>query len=47
MHKILEQHQLLVLVEVTHEHKELRSLRGYFGPPMRPKNEIGFSPNSS
>ena len=27
--------------------KELRALRGYFGPPMRPKNEIRFSPNSS
>ena len=27
--------------------KELRALRGYFGPPMRPKNEIHFSPNSS
>ena len=27
--------------------KELRALRGYFGPPMRPKNEICFSFNSS
>ena len=27
--------------------KELRALRGYFSPPMRPKNEIRFSPNSS
>ena len=26
--------------------KELRAFRGYFGPPMRPKNEICFSPNS-
>ena len=25
----------------------VRALRGYFGPPMRPKNEICFSPNSS
>ena len=24
-----------------------RALRGYFGPPMRPKHEIHFSPNSS
>ena len=23
------------------------ALRGYFGPPMRPKNEIRFSPKSS
>ena len=28
-------------------YKELRALRGYFGPPMRPKNDIHFSPNSS
>ena len=27
--------------------KELSALRGYFGPPMRSKNEIRFSPNSS
>ena len=27
--------------------KGLRALRGYFGPPMRQKNEIRFSPNSS
>ena len=27
--------------------KELHALRGYFGPPMRPKIEIPFSPNSS
>ena len=27
--------------------KELRALRGIFGPPMRPKNEIRFSSNSS
>ena len=27
--------------------KGVRALRGYFGPPMRPKNEIRFSPNSS
>ena len=27
--------------------KELRALRGYFGPPMRPKYENRFTPNSS
>ena len=27
--------------------KGVRALRGYFGPPMRQKNEIRFSPNSS
>ena len=27
--------------------KGVCALRGYFGPPMRPKNEISFSPNSS
>ena len=27
--------------------EELRALRGYFGPPMRLKNENCFSPNSS
>ena len=27
--------------------KELRALRGYFGPPLMPKNEIRFSPNAS
>ena len=27
--------------------KALHALRGYFGPPMRPENEIRFSPNSS
>ena len=27
--------------------KGVRALRGYFGPPMRPKNEIRFSLNSS
>ena len=27
--------------------KELRALRSYFGPPMRPKIEIRFPPNSS
>ena len=26
--------------------KGVRALRGYFGPPMRPKNEIRFSLNS-
>ena len=30
-----------------HSQKERRALRGYFGPPMMPKNEIPFSPNSS
>ena len=27
--------------------KQLRALRGYFGPPMSPNNENCFSPNSS
>ena len=27
--------------------KELRALRGYFGPPRRPKKEIRFHQNSS
>ena len=27
--------------------KGVCALRGYFGPPMRQKNEIHFSPNSS
>ena len=27
--------------------KGVRALRGYFGPPMRPKNESRFSPNFS
>ena len=27
--------------------KGVHALRGYFGPPMRQKNEIRFSPNSS
>ena len=26
--------------------KELRVLRGYFGPPMKSKNKNSFSPNS-
>ena len=25
--------------------KELRALRGFFGPPYETKNEIRFSPN--
>ena len=33
--------------EYKDENIELRALRGYFGPPMRPKNEIRFSPYSS
>ena len=32
--------------EIAALSKGLRALRGYFGPPMRSKNEIRFSPNS-
>ena len=28
-------------------YKEVRALRGYFGPPLRPKHDIRFSQNSS
>ena len=38
---------LILVVAMVTINKELRALRGYFGPPMRPKNEIRFSPNSS
>ena len=36
-----------MLINIYQPDKELRALRGYFGPPMRPKNAIRFSPNSS
>ena len=32
---------------IMNQMKGVRALRGYFGPPKRPKNEIRFSPNSS
>ena len=38
------------VVSSKHQFKQLHALRGYFAPPhppMRPKNEIRFSPNSS
>ena len=39
---------ILYLLFVSNSHiRELRALRGYFGPPMRQKNEIRFSPNST
>ena len=37
----------MLLAKMNFSRKELRALTGYFGTPMRPNNEIRFSPNSS